>query len=821
VLTFENICQAGSLSSCQDPANYYSTCLPTGWKSDYRCVPVACPVLHAQVLSSFEHPGRIEAVEYKAGASVIRVDPLVSRLSDQVGLQGQVNVTCHEGYRVGSHNLEAPRWQLLKCQSSCALSLPLPCLPVSCSSIARTPLDALPLSPRFVDGAAAAVMSYEQTFQMFHLDTISFACNKGYSLETWNVSLDVALLLGSSVRNNTLEWTPCTTVSTVTCDRGQLLGVQECVPLSRECRTCLQSDAYQVIFAEEIYRLPPVVQLYRPGVELEQIPVGGGARVVRMHLQKQAALSGLAIGDVITSVDSVLLTTLEDITNALNAFQRGTSVFVTVYRAGFECSNTNPCIFRLVRDVSAIRYLKDSPLIGGLPDGIQDHIESARKALIENVQMDELLSPPVVPPASIVHSIINDGSVPYLQAYSTGQSVEIQCHGGYHARPRNESEARCADVDSYTLMCSDGKFMSSGHHGQRCTPHRCVPFANWSLDGNIDQVTPASSLLGEYVNVTCKPGFRPRMANPKLEVNLNRPLRIADPKWFVAKCLANCTYDVPHDVCAPILCPVPAHSRVIEHDNIAVHREILTLQCDLGYILAPERNGSQCESSQRVRCWDGAFNDSACLAKMPCGCGSAACRVDDTRVFSGMLLGDHVASWRPETQVSLVPYGRGGFWSRSITFDNDLARFAHLVNFSANCTLGHRPVLKGSSLKSTCATPSSFSVTCNDCELVTSKTCVPVECPADSRTTPPYSYRGLNTANILSISSGSSLFQTSRLVTCSPYARAFHPQSPLTDSACAAPQEFNITCRASCDWDSRGMFCKAHILKRPLYSGLN
>jgi len=768
------IAATGSLSSCQDPKTYEALCRPTGWESEYRCVPIACHISHVNLFSGLEHPERVEAVEYmdENGKThrIVPVDRTFSRHADRVVLEGVVNVTCREGYRPGSHHLAAPRWQLLQCHESCAFSTPLPCLPVACSN-AHVPQNALPLSPGFFDGAAAAVMSYEEIFEMHHGDTISFACNKGYSLESWNVSEAVGLQLGSSLTNSTLEWTPCTTLSTVTCHRGQLLGEQECVPLSRECRTCPSVEAYPVILADEIDRRPSVAQKYRPGVDIEQNPTGG-AKIVGLQIRTQASYSDLAIGDTITAVDNVIIASVEGISAALLGLVRGSSVLVTRSRPGSQCSSASPCILHLARDVAV-------PL------------------------------PPVVPPASIVHSIINDGSEPYLQPYTSGESLQVQCHSGYHARPKNESEARCLDTDSYTLVCSDGQFTSSGRHGQRCMPHRCVPFANWSLDGNIDQVKPAASMLGAHVNVTCKPGFRPRMANPLLEFNLTRPMRLRDPKWFIAKCLEDCSYDVPHDVCVPIFCPVPAHSRVVEHDRIVKHRELFTLQCDLGYNLARTQcldeaegclddNRSHCASWQTVLCWDGALNHSDCRPKMPCGCGSAACSVDNTSVFSGMLFGRHVASWSVVTDTRIVPYGRAGFWSRSITFDDEPGRFSHLVNFSATCAVGHRPVFKGSSHKSTCATPPGFGITCNDCTLAASKTCVPVECPA---------FHGLDTANTINISSGSSLFKASRLVTCDPYARAMHVQSQMSENACAAPQAFNISCNAECSWDSHGMSC--------------
>ena len=597
-----SIAPAASTSSCADDAGYEVTCSSTGWDAPRRCVPVVCPVSYAELFRDLTHSTGIESVAY--GASYEQeVDPSSPGLADYVLLGQTIKVTCREGYRPGTRDRKARRWQFLTCQATCGFEPPAPCLLVECEE-QEIPGNATVLSPRMSGGVAVPVQYFEDSFILRHLDSVTFVCERGFALEASAPSA-TSWRDASNFRNATLEWTPCKTVSIVTCWDGLLRGEQQCKPLTSECKTCAHGAAAQVIQAAEEARLPPVTQMYVPGIDLA---IGlSEARIVR--LRSQASQSGLALGDVIVSVNDEDIDRRDDVLAALQSSMRGHSILVGVSRP----------------NVASKRFFL--------------------------VVLDEAVAIiPPTPPAYIQHSIMLDGMLPYAEPYHSGDAVVVVCQKGYHAQSQNESEASCRAPSNYTMVCEEGSFRSSGTLGIRCTPHRCVPFTDWSLDANVQFAMPAAALLGEFVNVTCRPGFRPRPTG----ANHTRLLTAQDPNWFLAQCLPDCTYDAAH-TCVPIVCPKPPNSRVIEHSQDLSHNSIVTVQCDFGLVAAEPQctsgpvadeslggsgcssrrnDSSACLSALRVLCYDGRLNSSSdpCKPRLPCGCGTAPCSLGIDRL---------------------------------------------------------------------------------------------------------------------------------------------------------------------------------------------
>jgi hypothetical protein len=186
-------------ASCHAASSTYdATCRPTGWQSKYRCLPITCPLSPAHILSTFIYPDRVQSVKHdthdqaaettsSSSYKLVHVDGVETSLLDKVVLDKYINITCREGYRAGSHDVKARRWQLLRCQSSCDFVAPAECLAVECRS-KDTPSDATAMSPRMIGGAVVPVMYYEERFEMFHLDSVSFACNTGYTYAFSSVS---------------------------------------------------------------------------------------------------------------------------------------------------------------------------------------------------------------------------------------------------------------------------------------------------------------------------------------------------------------------------------------------------------------------------------------------------------------------------------------------------------------------------------------------------------------------------------------------------------------------------------------------------------
>jgi hypothetical protein len=903
-----------SVASCNSEDKYRSTCTDVGWQSANRCVPIKCTFSPAVIMSHVFHPDRIESMEHGT-------DLMTKESPDRfVPFLNVVNLTCREGYRPGSQDSRSPRWQLLSCQVNCIMASPMPCLPVLCGS-KEMPKNSVAIYPRMVAGVSVSAGSYEESFNMSHLDTISFVCNKGYAIENWNETLENSLYPYTGVTNQTLEWTPCRTVFTVLCYDGRLLGDQTCLPLSQECLTCPSSDAYQEILSAEIDRIPPATQYYTLGLDLK-VANTSETRIVSFHAGLQAERSGLQINDVIVSVNAVALASLRAIIEAFQMPVRGASVLVGVVRSG----SSNVLIYRVSADVpipmtSIIppativhsRILETPvrshyamsirlPVIAANFSGDQQEVLKAAIGVLANVtsqdielvhirvhrsyakipattydidvnilgtdldeDSDELvanrltetslemklftagllvtkledagLELEIIKPASIVMRVQSGYQKPYL----AGDTVEVICAAGHHAQSKNESESKCSGAMNYTMVCSQGKFTSSGLHGQRCTPHRCVPFATWSMDPFILAASPPDSLLGQIVNVTCKPGFRPRMANQ------SRPLRAQDPKWFVAMCLANCSYNVSHDVCAPILCPVPLHAGIMENNtNLPLpHGSIRTLECHPGYTLSPSRLANEssdcqaansssnltrracgmsfnmtpiassrnsnvsfghCATRQEVFCYDGELNISQkpCQPHLPCGCGSAACTVSNWHASAKNfwhwhasaknLFGSNIAGWSP---TRLLDTGMPFEQALASIFDNDPEKFFHSTEFSIACTEGYRAVGENST-HATCSESRQFRSVCNDCVLVHNESCKPVQCPA---------FQIANIANVTSTSPG--LFGQTILVTCDESSRAVEVNAtPDLLHICRLPQTFNATCNDACKWDTNGFECR-------------
>ena len=497
-----SIAVAASTATCDNGNGYQAACTSSGWQASRRCVPIVCKISYTEVTQVLEHPERVESITYGTTFEQV-VDHDFVDASDHVRLHDVIKVTCREGYRPGSHDRNQPRWQLLTCQSTCGFTPLQPCLPVVCDR-QEVPGNSSALSPRIEDGAAVPVMYDDESFTLRHLDSVSFVCNRGYALDPYLPSSS-SWRDATSFRNNTLEWTPCKTVSTVTCWDGMLRGQQACTPLSRfsHCKTCAYESAFEVVLASEVARLPPVTQMYIPGIEFNM----SSARASIIGLEKQAAESGLVVGDVVVSVDGDQLDQREDVLERLQTSHRGESVVLGVARP----STGREHLFLVIFDV-AVKII------------------------------------PPIPPASVLHSVVKDGVLPYDEPYHSGDAVVVDCDPGYHAQSQNESEASCSAPTNYSMVCSEASFRSSGPHGLRCTPHRCQLFMDWSLDNHVESAVPPAAMLGDLVNVSCQPGFRPMPANT------SRLLTAQDPSWFLARCLQDCTYDAPQ-ACHPITCP--------------------------------------------------------------------------------------------------------------------------------------------------------------------------------------------------------------------------------------------------------------------------
>eukprot|EP00960_Hanusia_phi_P024211 713382-Hanusia_phi.AAC.6 len=130
-----------------------------------------------------------------------------------------------------------------------------------------------------------------------------------------------------------------------------------------------------------------------------------------------------------------------------------------------------------------------------------------------------------------VANISNARAISYPHAISStgmfdnGEFVHVTCMDGYFASSSAQFDVTCENgVSGYNLVCSNGTFVSN----VSCNAATCVPYLQYSLDNNVLSVVPSIVKYQEYVNVTCKYGYRPSSTLPSSQT------------WFSTPCLSNC-----------------------------------------------------------------------------------------------------------------------------------------------------------------------------------------------------------------------------------------------------------------------------------------